>query len=570
MQNSNFTIAEMADTADYAAMNYGELLRTKLAFTGAVGLQINPLLEEKRLYEMANITHIYMTAMNAYEATRSEILTCLEAEGMKESRMFTHTQDVDDQTSTMNVDDNQNKGETVLALPEPSLMSTTEIMETESAEGSKDEGQNKDVAQDSDQKGYADNEGIETLPSEVVSLTGPADVKTTPPSLLVDAAIKTAKRGRIPNEIDVNGPYFVRYTIKYDDNGNLCLDGKSGRNLDKKDLEEFRAAAEKHHKLFRKEEIMMSTDDCLVYREDEKTIKVIFYHFIESSGDGVESIKPKEASYSNRIPDDLTVDLHKTHRRMKRAIEKAMKFSASIGSSNSPYYEKYIFYDNGVNVTLNSNPERVSEDENTLIEIKAAFETYAKFYTDGVVLISEENCVVVKVGKDLYVLLFNFPSQAKVSAPAKRRRSKAVKETESFIDEVKVVESAGSSDVLTDDETDKDITLDAKEQDIVDRAVEMTKSLQVGNGTDANNPYFIQCEFSIVGDGALILKGKPFSKNVSDKQELVKLRRNHSRFAKTMKAINPVSTDNYTAYVWNEGKNLSVFYYNTRGLADAA
>ena len=87
---------------------------------------------------------------------------------------------------------------------------------------------------------------------------------------------------------------------------------------------------------------------------------------------------------------------------------------------------------------------------------------------------------------------------------------------------------------------------------------------------DRNDPYFIQCEFSVVGDGELIQKGKPFSKNVSDEEELVKLRRNHLRFAKTMKAINPVSIENYTAYVWNEGKNLSVFYYNTRGLADAA
>ncbi len=102
------------------------------------------------------------------------------------------------------------------------------------------------------------------------------------------------------------------------------------------------------------------------------------------------------------------------------------------------------------------------------------------------------------------------------------------------------------------------------------KAVEMTKSLQVGNGTNVNDPYFIQCEFSVVGDGELIQKGKPFSKNVSDEEELVKLRRNHLRFAKTMKAINPVSTENYTAYVWNDGKNLSVFYYNTRGLADAA
>ena len=48
------------------------------------------------------------------------------------------------------------------------------------------------------------------------------------------------------------------------------------------------------------------------------------------------------------------------------------------------------------------------------------------------------------------------------------------------------------------------------------KAVEMTKSLQVGNGTDVNDPFFIQCEFSVIGEGELIQKGKPFSKNVSD------------------------------------------------------
>ena len=31
-----------------------------------------------------------------------------------------------------------------------------------------------------------------------------------------------------------------------------------------------------------------------------------------------------------------------------------------------------------------------------------------------------------------------------------------------------------------------------------------------------------------------------------------------------------VSTDDYTAFIWNEGKNLTVFYYNTRDKKEAA
>lgn len=98
----------------------------------------------------------------------------------------------------------------------------------------------------------------------------------------------------------------------------------------------------------------------------------------------------------------------------------------------------------------------------------------------------------------------------------------------------------------------------------------MTKALPVGNGTDINAPYFIQCELSVIGEGELIQKGKPFSKNIIGDEELAKLRKNHQRFAKTMKAINPVSTDTYTAYIWNEGKNVSVFYYNTKDIVKTA
>lgn len=146
------------------------------------------------------------------------------------------------------------------------------------------------------------------------------------------------------------------------------------------------------------------------------------------------------------------------------------------------------------------------------------------------------------VGRTIYLVLFNIPK----SATQKKRGTK--KRPESVIKEM----------------------FSPVENPLISKGVEMTKSLPVGDGTDANAPFFIQCEFSVIGDGELLPKGKPFSKNVSNEEELVKLRRNHMRFAKTMKAINPISTKDYTAYIWNEGRNLSVFYYNTRGLADAA
>ncbi len=841
MTNS-FKMAEMVNQANYAAMSYNELVTLNFAFLLAVG-EIKPLMMKKRAEEMDSHTDEYVAKMNNYGASKAEIMNCLEKKAMRETPYGTSDhRDVDDQTPKEEKD-NQDKGEDVLALPEPSQTTMTEIMETEPAEASKDEDRNKDVTLDNHSEGDANNEASEPISTEVVSLDNPSDEETAHPSLLVDAVIEIAKKGRIPDEIDVNAPYFVIYTIRYDEEGKIWREGKFGRNLEAKDLDSFRAAHKKHLELFRKREVMMSTDNCLVYKENDNTIKVTFYHFTEHSGDSVDSKEPKVGSYSNHIPYYATVDLHKIHRRMKRAIEKAKEYSASIGSSSSPYYDKYTFHDNGATVTLNGNPERVTEDESTLVEIKAAFETFARFLSAGTVLISEDDCVAVKMNDNIHLVLFNFPSQAKVSSPAKKKRSKVVKETEPVINEVKVVDSPCASDVVTGDETetDKDVILDAKEQTLVNRAVEfilkrketqdkpegtdanipyyedyvvyenkdgsietrtpvkkrmdinsfesfkmaserycrlyfkdkdmistadylaytqpdnsivvrlytspsdptsnyetvgegnnsvvdpdtmkklrakmryamrkakkesmakgeeadkafydryvyyldngrnlysgtnysrryddeatvielksafedyvklffedpmvistdvfvavmekahngdnnkrfhityfhvpeqknsgvtpeeqklstrdttvkeesslvlndssstvnplilkaveMTKSLQVGNGTNVNDPYFIQCEFSVVGDGELIQKGKPFSKNVSDEEELVKLRRNHLRFAKTMKAINPVSTENYTAYVWNDGKNLSVFYYNTRGLADAA
>lgn len=334
------------------------------------------------------------------------------------------------------------------------------------------------------------------------------------------------------------------------DKGELCRNGNNGRNLDAKDLESFRAANKQHQELFRKKEVMMSTDDCLVFRKDERTIEVVFYHFPEHDVDDVyhQDQALRGASYSNNIPYYATVDLHKTHRRMRRAIEKAKEYSASIGSSTSPYYDKYIFYDNNASVELNSNPERVIEDEETLIKTKSNFETFARLHSAGTVLISDDNCVAAKTGSKIYVALFNFPHKEKEIAPAKRKRRKVIKETESNIK----------------------VTPTLNEDPLISKAVEMTMSLPTGNGIDVNAPYFVQCDLSVIGDGELIQKGKPFIKNVSGEEEFAKLRRNHLRFAKTMKANDPVSTDDYTAYFWNDGKNISVFYYNTKGLAISA
>lgn len=93
----------------------------------------------------------------------------------------------------------------------------------------------------------------------------------------------------------------------------------------------------------------------------------------------------------------------------------------------------------------------------------------------------------------------------------------------------------------------------------------MTKTLPVSNGTDINSPYFVQNCYCITDNGDLILTGKPLGSNV-DGDGLDKYR----KYAKTMKASATVSTDDYTAFIWGEGKNLTVFYYNTQDKKEAA
>ena len=539
---------EMVNQANFTEMSYRELLDTKNACLWGIEHRIDPLLETKRHEELVSLSAFYLDSIRIFNATRAEIISCLEEASVRENVMFTPSQDVGDQTPTMDVEDNQDKGESVLALPES--FQTTEAEDEEAApeEASNTEKQNHDEEMDSGKVGDTSNEENVTIPEDSAAVDFSTDHETIPNPILVEAVIEIAKRGRIPDEINVNAPYYLVFTIRQDADGTLCRYSKSGRNLDSKDLESFRAANKKHQELFRKKEVMMSTDDCLVYRKDERTIDVVFYHFPEHGADDIDHQAPKVVSYSNNIPYYATVDLHKTHRRMRKAIEKAKEYSASIGSSTSPYYDKYIFYDNNASVELNSNPERVIEDEETLIKIKSNFETFARLQSAGTVLISEDNCVATKTGSNIYVALFNFPHQEKEIAPAKRKRRKVIKETESNIK----------------------VTPTLNEDPIISKAVEITKSQPVGNGVDVNAPYYIQCNLVITDNDALIPQGKPFSKNVKDREELAKERRGHERFAKRLKANHLVSNDNYTAFFWNEGKNLVVFYYNATDKATTA
>lgn len=97
----NLALAEMANTADYSAMNYGELIATKNACNWALAI-INPLLPKKRLEEMSKITHAYVTAMTGFLATKDEILDCLDREKIMFEPAFSSMRDeVDELDATV-------------------------------------------------------------------------------------------------------------------------------------------------------------------------------------------------------------------------------------------------------------------------------------------------------------------------------------------------------------------------------------------------------------------------------------------------------------------------------------
>ena len=173
-------------------------------------------------------------------------------------------------------------------------------------------------------------------------------------------------------------------------------------------------------------------------------------------------------------------------------------------------------------------------------------------------MLSKKNAVAVMNGETIYIVLFNIPVEKKKRKATKKERV-----------------SQKSAPVIKDDTVTKEPEVEVTPspsqsvRDLILKAVEMTKTLPVSNGTDINSPYFVQNCYCITNNGDLILTGKPFGSNI-DGEGLDKYRKTHRKYAKMMKASATFSTDNYTAFIWGEGKNLTVFYYNTQDKKEAA
>ena len=507
MQNYS-ELAEMVNSTNFAEMTYRELRETKDSLLWAANHRIDPLLETKRHNEMVALSSFYLDSISIFHATRSEIISCLDEAGMVEDHTFSSYKDVYDQTPTTNVENNQDKDECILALPK-----------AKNTPGDYDK--NADLeSRDSD---TAENDEVAPATNEQES--GDTIPMTPGEHDLVDEALDVLKTLPAPDDIDVNTPYFVEAIFAYGDSSKPGYSNPKWRNMGMKDLEAFRLASEKYEKLFQKHDVLASTDDYLVVNESLNSIKVRMYHFPAESREGADNNSGKRKKMGPKKKRDL----------LKEAIKQAKDSSFSDETdTNVPFYDRYKFRAKDDNLEL-INMVRCYEDAETLSELLPAFETYASLFQKEPVTVSKDNCVANMLCNEICLVLFNIPS--------KKKKRGAMKKS------VPVAKDNSVPD----------------ENPLITKAVEMTRTLPVNKTTDKNEPYFIQCDFSVTGNGDLF-PGRTFSRNVDS---LEKYRTIHQKCATKFMATQVSFTDDYTAYMWSGDKTISVFYYNAKDKAEA-
>lgn len=474
MANSNYQLAEMVNSANYAAMSYNELVTIDMAFHLAI-LEVTPLIEKKRTEEIAAHTHEYVAIMNNYGTSKAEILDCLEREVLRETPYDPFTpQDVDDQAQeTVPGEDSwkeQAHKETILLLPEH-----VESM--------------VDVAQDQVMTVSAD---VEEQPAEEAPESNEAVSMETNNVTFVEEAMGIMRTLTIPENVNPNEPYYMECDFSYE--GELGHSDPSGRNMRRKDLEEFRSASEVYYRVFKKKNVIASTNDCLAYNDSLNTITVRLYHFPEDAGNTADTPVQEAA---------LTVDETKKQKKKQSYLRKAIKLAKENAYSDGtdvdrPFYDKYMFRPGMKrSIELKRERERHYEDAADLTELMPAFESYARLFHEGYTVLAKDNCVAAMMYETIYVVLFNIPTQEK-------KRGRVSKELTPM---AKDVSAPKESEVVTDSSTNQ------SERDFILNADEMTKTLPVEIVATTNAAE----TSSIINHGA--------EDNEETKKELVKNRR---------------------------------------------
>ena len=110
-------------------------------------------------------------------------------------------------------------------------------------------------------------------------------------------------------------------------------------------------------------------------------------------------------------------------------------------------------------------------------------------------------------------------------------------------------------------EAKKSVTPTEPKKTLVEKAVELAKTLPVADGIDVNEPYFVTYEFAVSKKGELTLDADTFGRNESV-ENLTSIKAAKKGFAKSLHATDVISTDDCTAYMWYEGKCITVEFYS--------
>lgn len=498
--NNPINLAEMANTANYAEMDYKSLCEINLAFTWAM-CNVKTLLKQKRMEEMESITKEYITTMNRYLATKEEILSCLEKGAKEEIEKSSDAQnvsnDVDDQTPDS---------------PEPSA-----------------------GCQVSEENEAMEECNESTLPNapELESNGTSANSGDKNP---IEKAIEAMKNFHIPEKIDTNKPYYYERVIEVGPDGKYISTSSFGKNMDNKTLESFKEASYCYikHLLCKKE--IVSRDNFLATDDGKGQYIIREYHY----SDNDNGIEPEtQQSGEALITKNESRKIKHKHRIMKEAIEIAKQFSLASGDDiHTSFFDRYKFFFDKQPMRNEQNVyKRQYEDESTLITIASALETYARIRYDEAEVISVDNGVAVMLEGNIFVLFCYIPEKE-----PKEYKKPILSESPKPMD--------GKKYVIT-------------EQGYIDKAVELAKEKAKPHRhikDETSSPRFIQDEFSINEFGEVKRSARRFSQKIKS-NEFDKYREMHKRRAQSYNASFLVANNDYTAYISNEGKNISVYLY---------
>ena len=541
----------MANTADYSAMSYKKLLELLISFNwGLMMVKFN--LKLRRLEEMSKITHAYVTAMDGYDATKSEIMACLEKEGLKEKHSLTFFGDEADCQCPIAETVNADGEESLPDLPESPADAWEDAEVIDSIEAVPDDTGHID--------GTAENESIILTPAEApvpvvsegmengvneddaVNAVTVADTSAPVPDYksVYAKAIEVLRSSAVPVNINVNAPYFVKCDLGRNKIGDLENCDITGKNLSMEDLAAFRHAAERYVSIIHKDCDMISTEDSLAFRTQDNSVNVLIYNF---PGDIVEDVTSANTVDADKHENSIVAftrkkkELSKKHSKMRKVMKILAEYSESIGvDSDRPSYDRCFCKCGHADPEFKTSKCNIEEDAETLAEMSSVFETYSKVFYDNAEFLSEGDCFAVMLeNEDVYAV--------KINLPGRKKPAESEKKTKKAVEKVDAVPC---------------------EDSLIAKAVETARSMSVGKYVDVKSPYIMQCEFKIGDEGEIIKPERSFTQKIAHGM-MDGTRRRFEKRAQTYKASLVSSADDYSAYVWNGGKSVTVCLYHEGG-----